>query len=80
MISICEGCSVLDFVHADLYCQDCTKKPKPKIKTGIAYLFKKDTFRPVTSVEVKAPAGLEYDIAAVKLMSNFKIEFIGDDG
>lgn len=72
----CEKCSVCDFVHADLYCLCYSNKPKPKIKTGRAYLFRKNAFNPVHSVEIKAPVGLEYEIAAVELMSGFRIEFV----
>jgi len=75
----CETCNVRNFVHDDLYCQDCKDKPKPKIKTGRAYLFREAAFTPVTSVEIEAPKGMEYEVAAVELMQGFRIEFIEAD-
>ncbi len=75
----CETCAVLDFVHADLYCRGCPDKPKLKVKTGRAYLFRKNVSSPAHSVEVEAPAGMEYEVAAVELMTGFRIEFIESD-
>ncbi len=72
----CENCNVLDFVHVELYCHECPDKPKPKIKKGRAYLFKKNTAEPIFSVEIEAPEGREYETAAVELMRQFRIEFI----
>ncbi len=74
----CKTCPTRNFVHADMYCKRCEHKPRPKIKTGRAYLFIKNSFKPITSVEVKAPKGLEYEYSAVELMSHFRIEFISD--
>lgn len=71
-----ETCSVRDFLHADIYCQGCPDKPKPKTKTGRAYLFRKDSANPVFSIEIEAPEGMEYEVAAVELMKNFRIEFV----
>jgi len=75
----CKTCPVKGFVHADLYCRGCPDKPKPKIKTGRAYLFLKNAFQPVTSVEIKAADGFEYEVSAIELMRRFKIEFIAHD-
>lgn len=75
----CEKCNVRDFVHFDIYCQGCDQKPEPRIKTGRAYLFRKDTSRPISSVEIEAPDGMEYEVAAVELMGDFRIEFIESD-
>lgn len=75
----CKNCIIRDFVHADLYCRGCTHKPKPKIKTGRAYLFRKDKSEPIFSSEIEAPKGLEYEFAAIELMSQFRIEFIEHD-
>ena len=74
----CETCKVQEFLHHDLYCQGCKDKPKPKpkIKTGRAYLFRKNTAEPICSAEVEAPEGKEYEVAAVELMKNFRIEFV----
>ena len=72
----CEKCSVRDFVFANLYCQGCKNKPIPKIKTGRAYLYRIGAFKPISSVEIKAPVGIVYEVAAVELMSGFRIEFI----
>lgn len=74
----CETCSIRDFVHAGLYCLGCENKPKPRIKTGRAYLFVKSSDRPVYSVEIEAPKGTEYGVSAAKLMQQFRIEFIED--
>lgn len=75
----CEKCRVRDFVHSDLYCRGCDYKPKPVTKSGRAYLFRKNTFNPVSSVEIEAPEGMEYEIAALQLMREFRIEFIESD-
>ena len=72
----CKKCIYSEFVHADLYCNGCKDKPKPEIKTGRAYLFRNGFQDPVHSVEIKAPMGLEYQVAAVELMRKFRIEFI----
>lgn len=75
---MCENCTVKEFVHADLYCQDCEKKPAKKTRTGIAYLFMFGKSEPIASADVVARVGMEYEYSAVELMRNFKIEFIGD--
>lgn len=72
----CKTCNSKDFVHADLYCNGCPDKPKPVIKTGRAYLFRRGFSEPICSVDVKVPSGLEIEFAAVELMSSFQIEFI----
>ena len=72
----CKTYNVRGFVHADMYCRECPDKPKPKIKTGRAYLFKKGVQMPVCSVDIKAPEGSEYKVAAVELIKKFKIQFI----
>jgi len=74
----CKTCPTHDFVHADLYCRGCKDKQKPEIKTGMAYLLSKYGGNAIVSADVEAPAGAEYEMSAVELMSKFKIEFIGD--
>lgn len=76
----CDKCPVRDFVHTDLYCRDCQNKPQPKQKTGRAYLFRKNAFRPIYSTEIEAPADLVYEVAAAEIMKRFRIEFIEADG
>ena len=75
----CNRCQVREFVHADLYCRDCPDRPRPPLRTGRAYLFRKNAFTPVTSCEIEARAGLEYETAAVELMAQFRIEFQPND-
>lgn len=75
----CEECNVRDFVHSDIYCLGCDQKPKPKVNTGTAFLFRIGAFKPVYSVEIEAPKGMEYEVAAAELMGNFRIEFIESD-
>ena len=75
----CDNCPVRDFIHADLYCRGCPDRHSPPLRTGRAYLFRKNEFKPVTSCEIEARAGLEYETAAVELMSQFRIEFEPDD-
>ena len=72
----CKTCIVRGFVHAEFYCQRCKDKPKSVMKSGRAYLFRKNTFNPVLSIEIEAPEGREYEIAAFQLMREFRIEFI----
>jgi len=74
----CENCNAKNFLHADVYCQGCPGEKKPKIKTGRAYLLRKDSSLAIFSVEIQAPEGKEHEVAAVELMRNFKIEFISD--
>lgn len=70
-------CPVRDFVHADLYCRECPDKPKPKIKTGTAYIFKKYGGNPVDSFDVESKKGLQELTAMAKFFdSRFKMEFI----
>lgn len=72
----CETCTISNFVYSDLYCQGCPDRPKPKTKKGRAYLFRKDSANPVFSIEIESPEGIEYEVAAVELMRNFRIEFV----
>lgn len=72
----CKTCPVRNFVHADLYCLGCDHKPKPEIKSGIVYFYRKGAFKPVYSVEVKTPAGMECEAAAVKFIQQHRIDFI----
>ena len=72
----CEKCNVRDFVHCDLYCRGCPDKPKPKIITGIAYLYLKSSSNPVSSVVVEAPVGMEDEVSVVELMQDYRFEFI----
>ena len=72
----CENCNVRGFFHADLYCKRCPDKPKPKTKTGRAYLFRLGRQDPICSVDVEAPVGSEYEVSAVELMSKFRIQFV----
>jgi len=44
----------------------------------MAYLLSKYGGNAIVSADVEAPAGAEYEMSAVELMSKFKIEFIGD--
>lgn len=76
----CETCNVKSFVHPDLYCSTCPDKPKPKTITGTAYLHRLNSFKPVCSVEVEAPAGMEYEVSAAELLRDHRIEFIEDSG
>ncbi len=72
----CKTCNARDFVHSDIYCRGCTHKPKQRIKTGRAYLYRQDKSEPALSVEIEAPDGIEYEVAAAELMAWFRIEFI----
>jgi len=71
----CKTCQVREFIHADLYCQGCPDKPKPKMKNGVSYLMSRYGERAIVSADVEAPAGQEYEYAAIELMRKFKIEF-----
>jgi hypothetical protein len=75
----CEECNVREFVFADLYCQDCEHKPKPKIIKGRAYLFRKNKTDPIISVDVETPVGYEHEVSAIELMKNFEVEFIAEE-
>lgn len=76
----CETCQVREFVHSDLYCRGCLDKPKPKMKYGDAYLFMRNSFKPITSVSIEAPEGSVADVVAAELLKKFRIEFVEHDG
>lgn len=76
----CKTCIVRDFVHSDLYCRGCLYLPEPEMKTGLAYLYRTGAFNPISSVEIEAPEGMEYEVSAVELMQQFRIEFIESGG
>jgi len=72
----CETCPTKNFVHADLYCRGCKRKPEI---SGTAYLYRKNKLLPLLSETVKAPENQVILAAAHKLMKEFRIEFIGDE-
>lgn len=72
----CEKCNVRHFVHSDIYCRGCPHKPQPRNKFGIAYFFRKDKSEPIMSLKIKAPAGMEYEVAALEFMKWCRIDFI----
>ena len=65
----CKTCQVREFIHADLYCQGCPDKPKPKMKNGVSYLMSRYGERAIVSADVEAPAGQEYEYAAIERKS-----------
>ena len=74
----CKTCRVQEFLHKDLYCQGCPKKPKPKIVKGRAYLYRKISANAICSADVKAPKGMEIEASVVELLKQFRVEFVED--
>lgn len=75
----CDTCNVRDHIHAVLYCQECPDRPKPEIKEGRAYLYRKNVLLPVLSVDVEVPEGMECEASAMELMQQFSVEFVDTD-
>jgi lipase chaperone LimK len=77
----CKTCPVREFIHADLYCQDCRKRQNPGTTTYHATLDRDYYTAAINAIlDLEVPNALSEDqkvlFAAEKLLSRFRVNLV----